>query len=83
MRIRVELYGHLKTIAKTSTFEFALVEPANTVRDLLEALVAEVNLPAERFEEWVAVAVGDEIVGVSHRVRDGDVVSLLPPVSGG
>lgn len=83
MRIKVELYGHLKAFAKTDAFEFALVEPANTIKDLLEALVAETHLPRERFEEWVAVAVGDEIVGFTHRVRDGDVVSLLPPVSGG
>jgi molybdopterin converting factor small subunit len=31
----------------------------------------------------VRFAVGDELAGPEHAVRAGDVVALLPPVSGG
>lgn len=53
-----------------------------TVADLLEALAPQLGrTPGEL--AGVAVAVGGEIAGRGHALRDGDAVALVMPVAGG
>ncbi len=56
-----------------------------TVADVLGTLVARGGAFAHELAPGrvVRVAVNHEIVGPAHRVRDGDEVALLPPVTGG
>lgn len=56
-----------------------------TVADVLAALVARGGAFAHELAPGrvVRVAVNHDIVGPAHRVRSGDEVALLPPVTGG
>jgi molybdopterin synthase sulfur carrier subunit len=48
--------------------------------ELKEILKKEVE---EEWLESIAVAVNDKIVNSLENIKDGDVISLLPPVCGG
>jgi sulfur carrier protein ThiS len=53
-----------------------------TVADLVEALAPQLGRAPEELA-GVAVAVGGEIAGRGHVLRDGDAVALVMPVAGG
>ena len=82
MRIEVRLYGTLRRFrpaaapgAAHAPF-VALLSPAATVATLLAALGIPDGLAS-------AAAVNDEAAEIDHPLRDGDRVSLFPPVAGG
>ena len=80
MRIRLLLFGVLRELAGTPERETELSEGA-TVEDVVR--VCEQLLPATAIWPSVATAVNEEYAARSRQLRDGDVVALLPPVSGG
>lgn len=82
MRLQVVFYGGLKQDVGVKTETLELAQEALTVREL-KALLAERHPALRSRLGVVACAVGDELVGPDHALRDGDVVALLPPVSGG
>ncbi len=82
MKVEVEFMGYLKSAAKAERLEYELAPSAPTVRHVIEEVAWGIEMPLDRFD-WIAVLVDDELVGPSHPLREGDVVSLLPPVSGG
>lgn len=54
------------------------------------ATVAEVVASLRQWPEWqpvsrlpVICAVNEQLVGRDHRLRDGDTLALIPPISGG
>lgn len=81
MEVRVRLYGRLKEGAESPVRVVRMDVEAPTVGDLLARLREEGDLAAEI--DSLAFAVGEETVGTDRRLRDGDEVGLLPPVSGG
>ena len=81
MEVRVRLYGRLKEGADEAVRSVTLDGESATVGDLVARLREEGGLAAEL--DSLAFAVGDEVVGPGRRLRDGDEVGLLPPVSGG
>ena len=82
MRVKLVFYGGLKRKVGAREQELSLDSNELTVEKLLDAL-------AQRYPQLrgslpsVACAVGSQIVGREHHIRDGDEVALLPPVSGG
>ncbi len=74
MKIVVQLFGPLAEQAGRSTIE--VVTAGNTVGDVVAAL----NLKVDRS---VRFAVNTDYAEPSAAVREGDVVSLIPPVGGG
>ncbi|MFA4029936.1 MAG: hypothetical protein GDYSWBUE_001272 [Candidatus Fervidibacterota bacterium] len=78
MRVEVRLFGPLKrylpqsSIGQRATLE--LTDDA-TVENLLMAL----NITGMEF----IVTVNDTPVNRSHRLNDGDIVSIYPPIAGG
>ena len=82
MRVTVQYYGFLKTLAGRASDDVELEAACATAADCLIAVAAKLHAGRERFDS-VAVAVGDELVARTHPLCDGDVVALLPPVSGG
>jgi len=52
----------------------------NSIEELKELI--KQNVDSEWLEK-IAVAVNDEIVSNLDNIKDGDVISLLPPVCGG
>ncbi len=81
MRITVECHGASQRWCGAELVNLDLGEAA-TVADALGRL-------AERYPELalrrdtVAVAIGDDIVAVTHELSDGERIALIPPVSGG
>ena len=81
MRIRVVYLGMLKETIGRPTDSIEVPESA-TLKELLDA--AQKQAPAiEDFRKILAYSVNYEYALVDHKLRDGDEVALLPPVTGG
>ncbi len=80
MRVKVLAFAGLKS-ELGAELPIELPEEA-TVQTLLDKLAEE--HPALRGQlEATAVAVGDRLVEKDYKLREGEEVALLPPVSGG
>ena len=82
MQIHVTFYGVLKQDAGTKQQTVDLPGDAPTVSVLGETLAATYPAMVKRLPT-VAFAVRDVLVASDHVLEDGDLVALLPPVSGG
>jgi len=78
MRVRVRLFGHLAEAAKRG--EITVEVAGATAAEVVES-VARAH-PALKLA-GVKIAVNDEYATAKREVKNGDVVSLLPPVGGG
>lgn len=81
MRIRLLLFALYRDMAGTGELELELPAYA-TAADLVDYLRSERG-GLKRLPQDPAVAVNEEYVPLSVRLRDGDEVALLPPVAGG
>ena len=83
MEIRVEYYGILEEVCGARTEKLELRgDGSATVRDAIDCLVERHGeLAAHRGH--MAYAVGETLIREDTNVRDGCVLALLPPVSGG
>lgn len=79
MNVAVRLFGPLAEQASTSSLDVS-VERA-TVAAVVEAVAKA--LPALRIDRSVRFALNTDYAGADAAVREGDVVSLIPPVGGG
>ena len=75
MKVAVQLFGPLAEAAGTARLEVETSDP--TVAGVVAAL------PNLRVDRSVRFAVNTDYAEPSASVREGDVVSLLPPVGGG
>jgi molybdopterin converting factor small subunit len=81
MKIRIELNGVLRRLAGAENIAVQLHEGA-TVSEALAAL--EIVVPTlVASMEATACAVGDELVPRHSPLNSGDILVLIPPVSGG
>ena len=81
MRISVKLFAVLRERAGTGELTLDLPEGA-TVESATSSLVH--RLPAiASYAPRVACAVNQEYVRAETRLKDGDELALIPPVSGG
>jgi molybdopterin converting factor subunit 1 len=81
LAIEVRLFASIREAVGRPTVVLEL-PPAPTAGDLLDALVRDFPAAA-RHRRSLAVAVNLEVVPLSHALRAGDEVALLPPVGGG
>lgn len=79
MAVTVLYFAVLRELAETHQEQLS-VAPGTTVARMLEQLRSLHQ--ALRFE-GVRCAVNEEFVPDSHVLADGDVLALIPPVSGG
>ncbi len=81
MRVSVHFYSYFQELAGcVETIE--TLAPGSTTGDLLEAL--GVRFPKmERMQKSTLIAVGVDYQNRSYVLKDGDEVSLFPPVQGG
>ena len=79
MNVAVQLFGPLAEQAGRSRID--LTVSGATVRDVVDALAAA--SPSLRIDRSVRFAVNTDYADPAAPVREGDVVSLLPPVGGG
>jgi len=81
-RVSVLYFAALRDLAGRDSESLDLPQPQVSVSELLALL--EHNHPALHSRlEGVRVAVNEEFVSAAHAVEEGDVVALIPPVSGG
>jgi molybdopterin synthase sulfur carrier subunit len=72
LKVKVKFLGPISK-------EDKIIEIKNS-NELKEILQKEVE---EEWLESVAVAVNDKIVNSLENIKDGDIITLLPPVCGG
>jgi molybdopterin synthase sulfur carrier subunit len=76
--IRVLLFANLQEEAGTSELQ---IEKENiTVAELKEIVAKEYNVPVSA---PIMVAINEEYANEDDTIHTGDVVALIPPVSGG
>ena len=81
MEIAVHFYSYLKDLAGCAQTTERL-PPDSTIGDLLTQLIARFpRLGA--MQNSTLIAVGVDYQGRSYVLREGDEVSLFPPVQGG
>lgn len=81
MKINVKLYASFREIVGANE-EVIDVAEGTTVQMLLEDYIK--RFPRiERFREHVILSVNKEYGHPQRKLKDGDEVSFLPPVSGG
>jgi molybdopterin synthase sulfur carrier subunit len=80
MRVTVRLFARLRDIAGTSELVRDVRE--GTARQIWEDLVSEFP-PLGEYTTSISVAINTDYARMDGRVKDGDEVAFLPPVSGG
>jgi molybdopterin synthase catalytic subunit len=81
LSVRVRLFARYAEVVGRDSFAFQLPHPA-TVSDVVALLRAQVP-NGKLIPERPLVAVNLEHVRADRPVRDGEELSLLPPVAGG
>lgn len=81
MNVQVTFYSYFKELTGADRCDEAL--PAgSTVADLYQRLIARFPKLAP-LRKSTLIAVGVDYQGHDHVLKDGDAVSLFPPVQGG
>lgn len=81
MKIKVKLFAALHELLGQRELTLKLSEGA-TIGDLRDRLVEEHPI-MRTFLPTLVWAVNEEYVLSEHRLREGDEVALIPPISGG
>ncbi len=81
MTIRVQFWSYFKDLTGCADLTEELPE-GSTVDDLLKRLYVH-HPKLAVMQNSTLIAVGVDYQGRSHVLRDGDEVSLFPPVQGG
>lgn len=80
MHIDIQFWGVTARLAGSGRRSISMPAEAR-VADAIAVLAADAALARELLR--CAYAIGADIVGPAHPLRDGDELSVLPPVSGG
>ena len=85
IRVRIEFFGPAKELAGKEVVEtcFARVDDGVTTVARLRKHVFKVYPRLAPFGNLLRFAIKDEFVSDDRIVTEGDVVSVIPPVSGG
>ena len=81
MTIEVQFFSRLRDLAGGTRRTLDLPDGA-TVGDALARLYAD-HPAMERWDKHLLLAVGLEYVGREQTLREGDSLSVMPPVQGG
>lgn len=79
MKVPVRLFGPLAEQAGTPRIEVVVHGP--TVQDVLAAVA--VAAPSLHLDRTVRVAINTDYARPDSKIREGDTISLIPPVGGG
>jgi molybdopterin converting factor small subunit len=81
MKVSVEFFSYFKDLAGCDRFT-ATVSPGATIADLMDVIYKQFP-KLEPMRKSTLVAVGVEYQERSYVLKEGDEVSLFPPVQGG
>ena len=76
MKVTVQLFGPLAQSAGRASLEVEVA--GSTVKDVVDAVA-----PTLKIDSSVRLAVNTDYAEPGTTLKDGDVVSLIPPVGGG
>ncbi|QXJ22305.1 molybdenum cofactor biosynthesis protein MoaE [Actinomadura graeca] len=82
MQIRVLYFGIVRERIANTREEPVTLPAGSSLRDLMGALCAA-HPGLAPMSAHLRLAVNEDIAGPAHRLADGDVVALIPPVAGG
>ncbi|HYY13443.1 MAG TPA: MoaD/ThiS family protein [Chthoniobacterales bacterium] len=81
MKVRVQLFSHLRNLAGASQLDVELAEGA-TVADLLTELYQ--RFPVLRaHDKAILTGAGMEFVDRAHKLHAAEEIAVMPPVQGG
>ena len=81
MKVTVLLFGQARELAGTQSLDLEIENPLS-VAEVFARIVADLPKLA-RMEPSLLFAVNEEYASRDQLLKDGDVVAVLPPVSGG
>jgi molybdopterin converting factor small subunit len=81
VRVRVHFYSYFKDLAGAAEV-FESVAPGSSLEELLGVLLARFPKLAH-MRKSILIAVGVDYQGGGYVLKEGDEVSLFPPVQGG
>ncbi len=81
MNVRVRLFSVAKDLAKIEELQLDMKDGAH-VKEIYEYLAAYHDSFMDHKMNF-RFAVNDEYVANDHKLKDGDEVAVIPPVSGG
>jgi len=81
MKIKILYFSSLKDKLKKNSEEIQFEQNIN-VQDLINFLKEKYPEISQSFEN-IMIAVNEEYVDNKTELKDGDIVALIPPVSGG
>ena len=81
MNVKVKFFAHCRELAGTDLMELDLHEGATG--EVLMKILEEKYPKLGELSSYVALAVNDDYVNRDKVLKDGDSISLIPPVSGG
>lgn len=82
MKVEVVFYGRLKEFVDSKHEVLELNNSQASIKQVLSVLAGR-HATLMRNMDSVAYVVNDEVVDMDFELGDGDVISFLPPVSGG
>jgi molybdopterin converting factor small subunit len=81
MKARVQFFAQLRDLAGVAELDVNL-QAGSTIAQLLETIY-EQNPALRAHDKSIFVGAGVEFVGRDYVVKDGDAISIMPPVQGG
>ena len=81
MHVTIRLFARLRELAGAPELRRE-VPDGSTAQDVWNALAAEFPALVD-YTKAISVAVNEDYARLTARVRDGDDIAFLPPVSGG
>lgn len=91
MKVKIEVFATLRELIGKESLE---IENVNNVRELIESLIEmfgmkikEILMEGDKSKEFVKILVNGKDIrtlrGMETELRDGDLISIFPPVAGG
>jgi molybdopterin converting factor small subunit len=81
MQVRVQFFSHLRDLAGSSETCLELPD-GSTIADLLHKLY-EAKPALQATDKTILTAAGVEFVGREYQLKNGDEISVMPPLQGG
>ena len=88
MEIQLKLYGSSKILSDKDTLNIQLPNNSNIekVRDILTKIISEKNLKSD-LENLPKIAAffseKNEVINDNYKLRDKELISIIPPIGGG
>ncbi|GAA4640522.1 molybdopterin converting factor subunit 1 [Actinoallomurus vinaceus] len=82
MQVRVLYFGIVRERIANTREEPVTLPVGSSLKDLMSRLCGS-HPGLDRMAAHLKLAVNEDIVDLQHRLTDGDVIALIPPVAGG